>query len=1048
MPKKGKGRGRGRGTPSESTAPVPRGERRPGFEEDRNRGHGRERGRAQLAPQEAQQHAEMGASRGRDTTTLTSGAMPPKSVRKPDVQQTSVPEFFAKEATSVTQPGASGPVTESDRKFKSSSQEAHSMKEEGLAFVREETEMSSKASSRKKKLHKAEEEAVLSKTAGISLGYKEPVKQTMAKRPNYAIIDERNHIPLYVNYFKLTFKDTVVYHYDIDISDSTKDKKIGKSVMSEGRTLKEDIEHNVKHVEHQKRRNMGKAKCREIISKMFCTNETLKKYCPVYDGQKNLFTSQSLPCKNSTQFPVDITLEGKDKRFFVTLTPVKKKDQTNIISLEPLKELYTNRSNEIPSEVLLVFETVMSHREPPLQQVHFRNSFFYLQGGMKTNLGYGLEIWRGYDQSVQLTKSGPVVVINLAAKAFHKAGPVIDYACDVLRTDITNIPRLTKFQIRSLSEALKGLQIQVTHQRHPRKYKIKAVSDDAASEILLEVNKKKVSVAQYFLEKYRRLNYPHLPCLHMHSNNNTTFIPMETCEVTEGQPKIGKLSAELTSTMIRSTAVDPKTRKDAIVKTASEVNNISGKYMKAFGLLMDIKMIQVDGRIIAAPQIAYGGPPDDMNRIAKPDKKGVWRVEGGKNFYKVVKIENWVLISFADRRRFGYEILNKFCQFLVESGRKCGMRLDRPKSVEIYGREISTEKVLYQAKKSGAEMAVVVLNRRDEYHTYDEVKFLADFKYNLVTQCMEDKTLGRINDQITTNVCLKVNVKLGGINHILHQKLKVFNEPVTVLGIDAIHWVRGCGYPSIVSIVGSLNPTASRYALTCDLQRNKKGRISQEIITDMKKMSKVILNKFKEENRGRDPVKIIVFRDGVSDGQFQHALDYEVGGLQEACNELFQKILPITYLIVQKHHQTRLFPARPNQGVGKNLNVPPGTCVDKDITHPVYFDYYICSHEGIQGTSKPAHYTILHDDNHFSSDELQQLCHFLCHTNVRCTRSVSLPAPVMYADLAAARAKKYADLHIASDNASSDSNIQRNLPDDVEKAIRGMQSFENNMFYI
>ena len=58
-----------------------------------------------------------------------------------------------------------------------------------------------------------------------------------------------------------------------------------------------------------------------------------------------------------------------------------------------------------------------------------------------------------------------------------------------------------------------------------------------------------------------------------------------------------------------------------------------------------------------------------------------------------------------------------------------------------------------------------------------------------------------------------------------------------------------------------------------------------------------------------------------------------------------------------------------------------------------------------QGTSRPSHYHVLWDDNNFQADELQILTYQLCHTYVRCTRSVSIPAPAYYAHLVAFRAR-------------------------------------------
>lgn len=58
-----------------------------------------------------------------------------------------------------------------------------------------------------------------------------------------------------------------------------------------------------------------------------------------------------------------------------------------------------------------------------------------------------------------------------------------------------------------------------------------------------------------------------------------------------------------------------------------------------------------------------------------------------------------------------------------------------------------------------------------------------------------------------------------------------------------------------------------------------------------------------------------------------------------------------------------------------------------------------------QGTSRPSHYHVLWDDNCFTADEFQLLTYQLCHTYVRCTRSVSIPAPAYYAHLVAFRAR-------------------------------------------
>ncbi|MEQ2210278.1 Protein argonaute-3, partial [Xenoophorus captivus] len=146
--------------------------------------------------------------------------------------------------------------------------------------------------------------------------------------------------------------------------------------------------------------------------------------------------------------------------------------------------------------------------------------------------------------------------------------------------------------------------------------------------------------------------------------------------------------------------------------------------------------------------------------------------------------------------------------------------------------------------------------------------------------------------------------------------------------------------------------------------------------------------------------------DGPHVGLFVQVLHYELLAIREACISLEKEYQPgITFIVVQKRHHTRLFCADRSERVGRSGNIPAGTTVDTDITHPYEFDFYLCSHAGIQGTSRPSHYHVLWDDNSFTADEFQLLTYQLCHTYVRCTRSVSIPAPAYYAHLVAFRAR-------------------------------------------
>ncbi|KAI5443899.1 hypothetical protein KIW84_012516 [Lathyrus oleraceus] len=100
----------------------------------------------------------------------------------------------------------------------------------------------------------------------------------------------------------------------------------------------------------------------------------------------------------------------------------------------------------------------------------------------------------------------------------------------------------------------------------------------------------------------------------------------------------------------------------------------------------------------------------------------------------------------------------------------------------------------------------------------------------------------------------------------------------------------------------------------------------------------------------------------------------------QACVSIEDGYLPkVTFVVVQKRHHTRLFPVNPKE-TDRSGNIMPGTVVDTSICHPREFDFYLNSHAGIQGTSRPTHYHVLYDENKFTADQLQSLTNNLCYT--------------------------------------------------------------------
>ncbi|XP_052739751.1 protein argonaute-2 isoform X2 [Bicyclus anynana] len=804
---------------------------------------------------------------------------------------------------------------------------------------------------------------------------------TCPRRPNLG--HEGRPIMLRANHFQISMPRGFVHHYDVNIQPDKCPRKVN----------------------------------REIVETMVhCYNKIFGALKPVFDGRNNLYTRDPLPIGNDrVELEVILPGEGKDRVFRVTIKWVAQ------VSLFALEEALEGRTRQIPYDAILALDVVMRHL-PSMMYTPVGRSFFSSPEGYYHPLGGGREVWFGFHQSVRPSQWKMMLNIDVSATAFYKAQPVIEFMCEVLDIRDINEQRkpLTDSQRVKFTKEIKGLKIEITHcGTMKRKYRVCNVTRRPAQmqsfPLQLENGQTvECTVAKYFLDKYKmKLRYPHLPCLQVGQEHKHTYLPLEVCNIVPGQRCIKKLTDMQTSTMIKATARSAPDREREINNLVRRANFNTDLYVKEFGLTISNNMMEVRGRVLPPPKLQYGGRVSSLGGQALPNQ-GVWDMRG-KQFFMGVEIRVWAIACFAPQRTVREDALKNFTQQLQKISNDAGMPIiGQPCFCKYATGPDQVEPMFKYLKSTFVQLQLVVVVLPGKTPVYAEVKRVGDTVLGMATQCVQAKNVNKTSPQTLSNLCLKINVKLGGINSILVPSLrpKVFNEPVIFLGVDVTHPPAGDNKkPSIAAVVGSMDAHPSRYAATVRVQQHRMsasdiGGCRQEIVHEMSSMVQELLIMFYKSTGGFKPHRIIMYRDGISEGQFIHVLQHELTAVREACIKLEAEYKPgITFIVVQKRHHTRLFCADKKEQSGKSGNIPAGTTVDLGITHPTEFDFYLCSHQGIQGTSRPSHYHVLWDDNHFGSDELQCLTYQLCHTYVRCTRSVSIPAPAYYAHLVAFRAR-------------------------------------------
>jgi eukaryotic translation initiation factor 2C len=307
----------------------------------------------------------------------------------------------------------------------------------------------------------------------------------------------------------------------------------------------------------------------------------------------------------------------------------------------------------------------------------------------------------------------------------------------------------------------------------------------------------------------------------------------------------------------------------------------------------------------------------------------------------------------------------------------------------------------FQAKPS---ILFFVVPTKDS-ELYRRIKKSCECRYGVVSQVLQSAHVQKAQDQYISNVCMKVNAKLGGSTCFANGGLSRLNPnfgkvPTMIIGADVSHAAPGDDSSgSMAAFTMSLDKQFTRYAAKCETNGQR-----VEIITthNINTALKDMVQMWSKMYGGNTPHQVLYFRDGVSESQYQFVLNQEVADMRAMFASINPKVTPkFTVVICAKRHHIRFFPGRAGD---RNENPVPGTLVETGATHPFEFDYYLCSHSAIKGTARPVHYHVIANENGYENVFIEQLTFEHCMQYARSTTPVSMIPPVYYAHLASNRA--------------------------------------------
>ncbi|OMJ22450.1 Protein argonaute-3 [Smittium culicis] len=804
-------------------------------------------------------------------------------------------------------------------------------------------------------------------------------------------------VELYVNYYEVkTILEKCVYQYDIEITQKPREPREGETAPPA--PIRE--------------KKLPPRFARELFDAFVNQygNSALAGIFIAYDGARCAYSVSRLPLDSKSQVFEISHSEGGGGRARTYLVKVMEAAE---IDLRALWDLTKGKDVEpsVSSSSLRVLDTVLYQ---DISKTHFKVGRSFFTSADSRGLGQGIDLWRGVFQSIKAGMSKLYLNLDIANTTFLHAGPLIEFALSVLQMrDPGELQGRNNPEFwHPVNRLIKGTTMIMNHRgKGMSKFKAKSLASVGADQATFDMvdpktnETRKISVADYMKEKYGvNLRFPFLPCVEFSRGN---FLPMELCDLAPGIHHKKKLNEQQTAEMIRHACLKPHLRQEMIQRNFDDMRLSQSAAMNAFNFSINDRMVRLKARMLPTPEVFYS---DRSREPSVRPNGGAWNMRD-KVVWKGTELNVWGVAVFMDQRKANINAVQDFIRVLINTCKNTGMNINntRPqiKYIPAMG---NVSQPLHQFFKSIGDEArafpqmILCILPSTSSVLYGKIKSAAYTELGVHTQCMVGKNIFKPNPQYCANLCLKMNVKMGGISAALKPtSLPIVSEaPTIILGADVTHpGIGELDRPSIAAVVGSMDSNFCKYKAMLAKQGPR-----IEIIQDLTNIVRDQLISF-FQSTGFKPKKIIFYRDGVSEGQFAEVMAKEVQAITDACELLEKGYQPnITFIIVKKGHRTRFMPIGRNDA-DRSGNCMPGTVVDTDIVSPYLYDFYLQSHSGIQGTSRCVHYIVLKDENGFTPDSIQTLSYNMCYLYAICTRSVSLVPCVYYAHRVAFRSRSH-----------------------------------------
>lgn len=322
-------------------------------------------------------------------------------------------------------------------------------------------------------------------------------------------------------------------------------------------------------------------------------------------------------------------------------------------------------------------------------------------------------------------------------------------------------------------------------------------------------------------------------------------------------------------------------------------------------------------------------------------------------------IKTWTYVNLSGRQDLKTQF-QSFATFLrsrmgipvpTQASPENGVSHPNPQSPARAETEVQAAFQKLHALKIRPEFVLVILPDHEGTEVYNAVKKCGDVTFGVHTVCVVYKKFAKENNiAYFANVGLKVNLKLGGTNHKLKDDIPLVKAGKTmIVGYDVTHPTNrrpGAAAPSVAGLVASIDSDLAQWPAVSWTHKARKEMVDEQLIAHFKSR----LTLWRNKNQDHLPQNIVIYRDGVSEGQYQQVLEQELPHIREACKQTYTGGFKprISIIVSVKRHHTRFYPTDPGH-ITNSKSPKAGTTVDRGVTSVRYWDFFMQAHASLQG---------------------------------------------------------------------------------------------------